>query len=95
MNHKEIIVAISYKTGYKMEIVEKVIAAYIDISIKEFKQKNSIHLRGFGTLRYVYAIMRKGYNPIKRRREIFKGKNRIKFIPSKVLDKTLNVPDKE
>lgn len=92
MTYKELIVAISHKTGFKIEIVKKIMAAYMDISIKEFKNRNSIQLRRFGTLRYVCAIMRKGYNPVKRRQETFNGRNKIKFIPSKVLDKFINPP---
>ena len=92
MTYKELIVAISHKTGYKTEMVEKIMAACMDISIKEFKNRNSIQLRQFGTLRYVCAIMRKGYNPVRMRQEVFKGKNKIKFIPSKALDKLINTP---
>ncbi|WP_417190425.1 HU family DNA-binding protein [Bacteroides sp.] len=95
MTHRELIVAISYKAGYKIEVVEKIIDAYIDISIKEFKKKHSIKLREFGTLRFVHAIMRKGYNPLKMKQEIFKGKNKIKFIPSKALDKLINTPEED
>lgn len=93
MTHRELIVAISYKAGYKIEVVEKVINAYMDVSIKEFKKKNSIKLREFGTLRYVNAIVRKGYNPFKRKQEVFKGRNKIKFIPSEALDKLINTPE--
>lgn len=64
--------------------------ACIDVSIKELREGNSIQLRRFGTLRYVPAIMRKGYNPFRMRQEVFKGKNRIKFTPSKALDKLIN-----
>lgn len=92
MTHKEIIAAISYRTGYKIEVVERIIAACIEVSIKEFGKKNSIQFRQFGTLRYVHAIMRRGYNPLKRKPEVFKGKNKIKFIPSKALDKLINMP---
>lgn len=90
MTHKELIVAISYRAGYKIEVVERIIAACIEVSIKEFGKKNSIQFRKFGTLRYVHAIMRKGYNPLRMRQEVFKGKNKIKFIPSKGLDKIIN-----
>ncbi|MEB3373906.1 hypothetical protein SFC43_13665 [Bacteroides sp. CR5/BHMF/2] len=39
MTQKELIVAISRKTGYKAEMVENIMAAYIDIAIKEFMKK--------------------------------------------------------
>lgn len=94
MTHKELIVEISCKTGYKREVVERIMVAYIDVAINEFEKKKSVQLRQFGTLRYVHAIMRKGYNPLKMRQEVFKGKNKIKFIPSKGLAKLLN-PAKE
>ncbi|WP_363163359.1 HU family DNA-binding protein [uncultured Bacteroides sp.] len=56
------------------------------------QRKKSVQLRLFGTLRYVNAIVRGGYNPLKMKREVFKGKNKIKFIPSKVLNNILNKP---
>ncbi|MFQ7730556.1 MAG: HU family DNA-binding protein [Bacteroides fragilis] len=93
MTQKELIVAISRKTGYKAEMVENIMAAYIDIAIKEFMKKRSIRLRQLGTLRYVQAIMHNGYNPVKGRHEVFKGRNKIKFIPSRMLDKVLNMQE--
>lgn len=95
MTQKELIVAISRKTGYKAEMVENIMAAYIDIAIKEFMKKRSIRLRQLGTLRYVQAIMHNGYNPVKGRHEVFKGRNKIKFIPSKMLDKVLNIQEED
>lgn len=93
MTHKELIVAICKRTGYSKAVVEIIISAYIDIAINEFKMKHSVQLRLFGTLRYINAIMREGYNPIKQKREVFKGKNKIKFIPSKALANILNKPE--
>ena len=93
MTQKELIVEISRKTGYKAEMVENIMAAYIDIAIKEFMKKRSIRLRQLGTLRYVQAIMHNGYNPVKGRHEVFKGRNKIKFIPSKMMDKVLNMQE--
>lgn len=93
MTQKELIVAISRKTGYKAEIVGSIITAYIDIALKEFMCKRSIRLRQLGTLRYVQAIMHNGYNPVKGRHEVFKGRNKIKFIPSRMLDKVLNMQE--
>lgn len=93
MTQKELIVEISRKTGYKAEMVENIMAAYIDIAIKEFMKKRSIQLRQLGTLRYVQAIVHNGYNPVKGRREVFKGRNKIKFIPSRMLDKVLNMQE--
>lgn len=95
MTQKELIVAISRKTGYKAEMVENIMAAYIDIAIKEFMKKRSVRLRQLGTLRYVQAIMHNGYNPVKGRHEVFKGRNKIKFIPSKMLDKVLNMQEED
>lgn len=95
MTQKELIVAISRKTGYKAEMVENIMAAYIDISIKEFMKKRSIRIRRFGTLRYIQAIVHNGYNPIKGKNEVFKGRNKIKFIPSKMLDKVLNIQEED
>lgn len=95
MTQKELIAEISRKTGYKAEMVENIIVAYIYIAIKEFKKKRSIQLRQLGTLRYVQAIVHNGYNPVKGKHEVFKGRNKIKFIPSRALDKTLNVPEED
>lgn len=50
MTHKELIIAIGYKTGYKIEVVGRIIEARIDVSTK--RQKRAIQFRHFGTLRY-------------------------------------------
>ncbi len=43
MTHKELIVAISKRTGYSKAVVEIIISAYINIAVNEFREKNQFN----------------------------------------------------
>lgn len=90
MIKKEIIKAVCLQTGCKQEVVEKVIEAYTAFIATKLLERCSFRMKDLGTLRYISATSRNGYNPTTREREAFNGKNKIKFIPSKGLAKLLN-----
>lgn len=90
MIKKEIIKAVCLQTGCKQDVVEKVIEAYTAFIINRLLEKCSFRMNRLGTLRYVNATSRNGYNPVTKEMVAFDGKNRIKFIPSKRLANMLN-----
>lgn len=90
MKGKEILDRISLQTGIKKQIVSTVLTAYKDILLAELQQRKSIRIERIGTLKFVQAVSRKGFNPLRQKLEVFKGKNKIKFIPSKALDRIMN-----
>lgn len=94
MIKRQLIRVVSLKTGYEQEIVDKVIDAYAEVILYELQQKRSFRLRCLGTLRYIVSDSRNGFNPMKRQKEVFKGRNKIKFIPTKGLAKLLNPAEK-
>ena len=92
MTQKELIKSISLKTGYKREVVEKIMTAYTAVAFEEFERQGSIKLSNLGVLRYTNSILHNGYNPVSGKHMVFTGRNKIKFIPSKALDMMLNKP---
>lgn len=90
MKRKEILERISLQTGIKKQIVSAVLTAYKDILLAELQQRKSIRMERIGTLKFVQAASRNGFNPLRQKLEVFKGKNKIKFIPSRVLDRIMN-----
>lgn len=92
MIKKEIIKAVCLQTGCKQEVAEKVIEAYTNLIINRLLERCSFRMKGLGTLWYIGATSRNGYNPVTKERETFNGKNKIKFIPSKGMAKLLNPP---
>jgi len=90
MIKKEIIKAVCLQTGCKQKVVENVIEAYTAFIATKLLERCSFRMKDLGTLRYISAISRNGYNPTAKKTEAFEGKNRIKFIPSKRLANMLN-----
>lgn len=90
---REIIARVCKRTKCKKKDAKDIINAYTDIIVEELKGKHSFRIEHLGILRYVHSLPRNGFNPIKQQNEVFKGKNKIKFIPSRTLDKVLNVPE--
>lgn len=90
MKKQEIVNRIYLRTGIKKDIINAVLSAYKEVFLEEFHQRRSIRIEGIGTLRYVQSISRNGFNPLRQRLEVFKGKNKIKFIPSRLLDRVIN-----
>lgn len=90
MKKKEIVDRISVQTGIRKQIISAVLKAYKDIVLEELYLRHSIRIENIGTLRFVQSISRNGFNPLRQKLELFKGKNKIKFIPSKGLDRMIN-----
>lgn len=95
MTDKELVEAIRLKTGYKKSMIADVMNTYVKIARDELESGNDVKIRKLGVLRYIPALPRNGYNPIKARQEVFKGKNRVKFIASALLMKAMNSGRKE
>lgn len=94
MTKKELIRIISSQTGYEQKVVNEVINVYTDTILNELQAKHSFRFDRLGTLWYINSVSRNGFNPFNRKHEVFKGKNKIKLVPSKWLAKMLN-PSKE
>lgn len=90
MKKKDIVDRISVQTGIKKQIISAVLKAYKDIVFEELHQHHSVRIENIGTLRFVQSVSRNGFNPLRQKLELFKGKNKIKFIPSKGLDRMIN-----
>lgn len=95
MRKKELIDRIGEQTGIKKAMINAVLTAFFKIIFYELCQQHSIRIGNLGTLRYVQSISRNGFNPLKQRLEVFKGKNKIKFIPSKGLGRIINPAEED
>lgn len=94
MTKKELIRRICQQTGYGQNMVKEVVNVYTDIIINELQEKRSFRFERLGTLWFIESMRRRGFNPFSRKHEVFDGKNRIKFVPSKGMERLLN-PTKE
>lgn len=90
MKKKDIVNRISVRTGIKKQMISTVLKAYKDIVLEELHLRHSIRIENIGTLKFVQSISRNGFNPLRQKPEFFKGKNKIKFSPSKGLDRMIN-----
>lgn len=95
MTEKELVEAIRLKTGYKKSIITNIMNTYVKVVCDELKSGSDIKIRKLGVLRYIPAFPRNGYNPVRGRQEVFKGKNKVKFVVSTLLIKAMNSEKKE
>lgn len=87
---REIITRVCKRAKCKRKEATEIINAYTDVIIEELKEKRSFRIERLGTLRYVRSMPRNGFNPLRRRKEVFIGKNKIRFTPSAGMEKMLN-----
>lgn len=90
---KEIITRVCKQAKCRRKEAEDIINAYTDIMIEELKEKHSFRIKRLGTLRHLHSLPRNGFNPVRQKNEVFKGKNKIKFTPSKAMAELLNLPE--
>lgn len=87
---REIITEVCKRVKCKRKEADGIINAYTDVIIEELKEERSFRIERLGTLQYVRSQPRNGFNPLKQKKEVFIGRNKIKFTPSKAMAKLLN-----
>lgn len=92
---KEVITRVCKQAKCRRKEAEDIINAYTDIMIEELKEKHSFRIKRLGTLRHLHSLPRNGFNPVRQKNEVFKGKNKIKFTPSVTMAKLLNPPEED
>lgn len=90
---REIIIEVCKRAKCKRKEADSIINAYTDVMIEELKERRSFRIERLGTLQYVRSQPRNGFNPLKQKKEVFIGRNKIKFTPSKVMAELLNLPE--
>lgn len=89
---REIITEVCKRAKCKRKEADSIINAYTDVMIEELKEMRSFKIERLGTLQNVCSMPRNGFNPLKQKKEVFIGRNKIKFTPSKAMVKLLNPP---
>jgi len=90
MNRKQLIEAISIKTGLPKSNVSAMFDALEDTVHEELKAGNEVALHGIGKFKVHRSKERNGKNPKTGRAIVIPAKNRAKFYSSLPLDNTLN-----
>lgn len=90
---REIITKVCKRVKCKRKEADDIINAYTDVIIEELIERRSFRIERLGTLQHVRSQPRNGFNPLKQKKEVFKGRNKIKFTPSKAMAELLNLPE--
>lgn len=90
---REIIAEVCKRAKCKRKEADSIINAYTDVMIEELKEERSFRIERLGTLQYVRSQPRNGFNPLRQKKEVFIGRNKIKFTPSKAMAELLNLPE--
>lgn len=92
---REIVTRVCVRAKCKRKEADDIINAYTDVMIEELKEKRPFRIERLGTLQYVRSQPRNGFNPLKQKKEVFIGRNKIKFTPSAAMAKLLNPPQED
>lgn len=90
MKKKELAARLAETTGLSKSDAIRAVEGIMDVMSEAFAKKDSVFLRGFGTLKVVHRAEKKARNIRLNCEVIIPAHLSVKFIPSPVLDKKMN-----
>lgn len=85
MNKKELVDAVSKKTGETMKLTEEFLNAFVTVVEEGLENGEEVRLVGFGTFKVQEKMARKGINPKTMEAIDIPAHKVPKFIPGKTL----------
>lgn len=90
MYKKDLVKAISAKTGSTIKDVDTFLNTFIEVVTEELKNSGTIVMTGFGSFKTVKTKERTGRNPQTGKEIKISAHNKVRFTPGKELKDSLN-----
>ena len=90
MYKKDLVKAISAKTGSTIKDVDTFLNTFIEVVTEELKNSGTVVMTGFGSFKTIKTKERAGRNPQTGKEITIASHNKVKFMPGKELKDSLN-----
>lgn len=90
MYKKDLVKAISAKTGSTIKDVDTFLNTFIEVVTEELKKSETITMTGFGSFKVTKTKERTGRNPQTGKEIKIAAHNKVKFVPGKELKESVN-----